>query len=41
MSGTTVEMEQWAVWTSTGGKVVRVVSFRTQAEALEAAGLKE
>ena len=38
-SGLNVEMEQWAVWSIRGGKIVRVVWFRTQDEAAEAAGL--
>jgi ketosteroid isomerase-like protein len=40
-SGTNVEMEQWAVWSIRGGKVVRVVWFRTREEAFEAAGLSQ
>ncbi len=40
-SGTTTEMDQWAVWSITGEKVVRVVWFTTRDEALEAAGLSE
>jgi ketosteroid isomerase-like protein len=40
-SGTQVEMHQWAVWSIRGGKIVRVVWFRTRDEALEAVGLRE
>jgi ketosteroid isomerase-like protein len=40
-SGTNVEMEQWAVWSIRGGKIVRVVWFRTHEEAFAAAGLSE
>jgi ketosteroid isomerase-like protein len=40
-SGADVEWRGALVWTIRQGKVVRVVWFRTRADALEAAGLKE
>jgi ketosteroid isomerase-like protein len=40
-SGADVELRAALVWTIRGGKVVRVVWFRTRDEALEAAGLQE
>jgi ketosteroid isomerase-like protein len=40
-SGVEVEMRNWHVVTVRGGKFVRYRLFRTKAEALEAAGLRE
>jgi hypothetical protein len=40
-SGAEVKWSGALVWTIREGKVVRVVWFRTRAEALEAAGLSE
>jgi ketosteroid isomerase-like protein len=40
-SGVEVEMRNWHVVTVRGGKFVRYRMFRTKAEALEAAGLRE
>ena len=40
-SGVALDQRFSLVWTLRGGKVARVVWFRTRAEALEAAGLSE
>ena len=38
-SGVATDLTQYAVWTITDGKIVRVVWFPTRSEALEAVGL--
>jgi uncharacterized protein len=40
-SGVTVDQEFWQVWTIRNGKVVRFRAYVTEAEALEAVGLRE
>jgi uncharacterized protein len=40
-SGVAVESEFWQVWTIRNGKVVRWRAYATEAEALEAVGLRE
>ena len=40
-SGVTVESEFWQVWTIRDGKVVRWRAYATEAEALQATGLRE
>jgi ketosteroid isomerase-like protein len=40
-SGVEVESDHAAVWTIRDGRIIRVVWFRTRAEALEAAALRE
>lgn len=40
-SGVATDLTQYAVWTITDGKIVRVVWFPTRFEALEAVGLSE
>ncbi len=40
-SGAPAEMRLFAVWTFRGPKVVRLETFQSRAEALEAAGLRE
>jgi ketosteroid isomerase-like protein len=40
-SGLVIDQRLFAVWTAHGGRVVRVRGYRDQAEALEAAGLRE
>ncbi len=40
-SGIDVEMRNWQVFTVRGDKIVRHGLFRTEAQALEAAGLRE
>jgi len=40
-SGLVVEQRISSVWTVQGGRIVRVRGYRTEADALEAAGLSE
>ncbi len=40
-SGVPTELRYSTLWSFRGGKVIRIESFRTRAEALEAAGLSE